>query len=303
MNLKEKFILYLKVERNYSENTIVSYKSDLEQFENFLKAHDSELNFENADRNSIRHFLGNLTESGLKGKTVSRKISTLKSFYKFLQIRKVVKKNPTILIINPKIEKNLPKVFTSNEIEKLIELPTQQVFETDKEIFIALRDRLIFEIFYGTGMRVSELINLKVSSFRFGKETVKIFGKGSKDRIVPYGKKVDEILRHFLEFRMSFLLCEAEFIFTNPKGKQISRQKVAQILKKYLSKITEREGISPHTFRHTFATHLLDAGADIKYIREFLGHESLSSTQIYTHTSIEKLKQTYKLAHPRAGKR
>lgn len=303
MNLKEKFILYLKAERNYSENTITSYKRDLEQFEDFLKNYDSELDFENADRNSIRHFLGSLSENGLKGKSVSRKLSTLKSFYKFLQIRKIIEKNPTSLIGNPKIEKKLPKVLTSKEIERLIELPNSQECESEEENFIALRDKLIFEIFYGTGMRVSELINLKVSSFNFGNETVKIFGKGSKDRIVPYGKKVDEILNQFLEFRIVFLPKESEFIFTNPKGKQISRQKVSQILKKYLSKITEREGISPHTLRHTFATHMLDAGADIKYIRELLGHESLSSTQIYTHTSIEELKQTYKLAHPRAGKR
>jgi tyrosine recombinase XerC len=281
----EKFMRYLEIERNYSPHTILNYKLDLCEFKVFLK----DAIIENTDYLLIRKYLAALKEKTLKSKTVARKLSSLRSFFKFLTREGYIKTNPLLSVSSPKLEKYLPSFLTEDEVSRLIEssFPNNEMGK---------RDRSILETFYSTGIRIGELVGLNIEDTDFISGIVKVRGKGKKERMVPIGEKAIQALRAYLDSRKN----QSSAIFLNLKGSRITDRGVRNIVKKYLVIAGIREGISAHTLRHSFATHLLNRGADLRSVQELLGHASLSTTQIYTHLTTDKLKSVYDKAHPRA---
>ncbi len=287
---KLKFISYLSSERRLSQNTIVSYSNDLDQFHCFLNEHFnitsqiSEVSF-----HIIRSWVANLFENGVQPRSINRKISTLKTFFKYLEREELVEVNPMLKIVGPKTSKGLPLFVKENEIKLLLE---EVVFESG---FIGKRDKLIIEIFYLTGMRLTELINIKITDIDFHNKSIKVIGKRNKERIIPLSNSIINSIQLFIsEFDLK------DFLITNSKGNKVYSKLVYRVVRKYLSKITSINKKSPHILRHTFATHMLNNGADINAIKDLLGHSNLNATQVYTHNTVEKLKSIYKQAHPRA---
>jgi tyrosine recombinase XerC len=281
----EKFIRYLEIEKNYSKHTLLNYKLDLEDLGRFLK--DSKI--EDVDYLTLRKYLVHLKERNLKQKTVSRKISCLRSFFRFLCREGYLKENPIVSLSSPKSEKYLPLFLTEDEITKLIEAPS-----TEDER--GLRDRAILETFYSTGIRISELVGLNISDIDFIAAVIKVSGKGKKERLLPIGDKALSAIRAYIDKRKS----KEDSLFLNKNGRRITDRGVRDVVKKYIRIASLRSGISPHTLRHSFATHLLNRGADLRSVQELLGHANISTTQIYTHLTTEKLKSVYDKAHPRA---
>jgi integrase/recombinase XerC len=287
---QQKFINYLSTERRLSQNTIISYSNDLDQFHCFLNEHFnitsqiSEVSF-----HIVRSWVANLFENGVQPRSINRKISTLKTFFKYLEREELIDANPMLKVVGPKASKNLPLFVKENEIKLLLEEVT---FD---EGFIGKRDKLIIEIFYLTGMRLTELINIKLTDLDFHNKSIKVIGKRNKERIIPLS---DSILTSIQSFIYEFDL--KEFLITNSKGNKVYSKLVYRVVRKYLSKITSINKKSPHILRHTFATHMLNNGADINAIKDLLGHSNLNATQVYTHNTVEKLKSIYKQAHPRA---
>ena len=287
---QQKFINYLSSERRLSQNTIISYSNDLDQFHCFLNEHFnitsqiSEVSF-----HIVRSWVANLFENGVQPRSINRKISTLKSFFKYLEREELIDANPMLKVVGPKASKNLPLFVKENEIKLLLEEVT---FDSG---FIGKRDKLIIEIFYLTGMRLTELINIKLTDLDFHNKSIKVIGKRNKERIIPLS---DSILTSIQSFIYEFDL--KEFLITNSKGNKVYSKLVYRVVRKYLSKITSINKKSPHILRHTFATHMLNNGADINAIKDLLGHSNLNATQVYTHNTVEKLKSIYKQAHPRA---
>jgi integrase/recombinase XerC len=300
MELIKKFLIYLETEKNLSNNTIEAYETDLIQFHNFLVSVFENKNYSIADvdRRIIRDYLGNLLLNSFKKKSISRKIAAIRSFFKYLTKKKYLPKNPAMNIILPKIEKSLPVVYDVKSMNKMMELP-------DTGDLHGIRDLAILELFYGTGIRESELINLDLPDVDIFNGLVKVMGKGSKERIVPLGGKAGEALQKYLRVRNDLFSGNTDnddkksFFLTN-KGKRFYRRGIYNIVRSYIKRATESEKQSPHVLRHSFATHLLDNGADINAVKEMLGHSSLSTTQIYTHVSVEHLKKVYEQAHPKA---
>ncbi len=306
----DEFIEYLKLNRNYSSHTIISYKTDLSQFAEYIVKSDPDkeqistyesgnksVDFSKIELNFLKSYIAELSDpySGKKRysrKSVSRKISVLKSFYKYLVKKKYISKNISAYILFPKTAKKLPSFLSKKEMENLL----SQKYISE----ISILDKAIIELFYSTGLRLSELINLKIQNVYFGNRTLKVLGKGSKERIVPFGKKAEEALMNYIKIRDICSTENTDFFFVNNSGKKLYPMQVNRLIKKNLSIVTDIKKKSPHVLRHTFATHLLDNGADIRAVKDLLGHESLSTTQIYTHLSPEKLKKVYKQAHPRA---
>lgn len=304
------FIEYLKLNRNYSPHTIISYKTDLSQFAEYIAKSDlgkeqistyesgnKSVDFTKIELNFLKSYIAELSDpySGKKRysrKSVSRKISVLKSFYKYLVKKKYISKNTSAYILFPKTAKKLPSFLSKKEMENLL----SQKYISE----ISILDKAIIELFYSTGLRLSELINLKIQNVYFGNRTLKVLGKGSKERIVPFGKKAETALLNYIKIRDICITENTDFFFVNNSGKKLYPMQVNRLIKKNLSIVTDMKKKSPHVLRHTFATHLLDNGADIRAVKDLLGHESLSTTQIYTHLSPEKLKKVYKQAHPRA---
>jgi len=282
----DKFIRYLEIEKNYSAHTILNYSLDLKEFKDFLK----DIPIEKVDHLVLRKYLAELKQKNLKNRTVNRKLSCLRSFFKFLFREGYIKSNPTKLISGPKQEKNLPSFLTEEEVLKLLEnIPLK-----DEHNF---RDKAILETFYSTGMRISELVGLNISDIDFISGTVKVRGKGKKERLLPIGEKAISALKDYLERRKKK---DEEAVFLNRFGKRITGRAVRDIVAKYVKLVSIKTGVSPHTLRHSFATHLLERGADLRSVQELLGHTNISTTQIYTHLTTEKLKQIYNQAHPRA---
>lgn len=290
------FLKYISLERNYSENTTESYTNDLLQFESFLhKTFDKDIIlWERVDKNIIRIFLNDLTELNLSKRSIARKLAVLKSFFKFLTREEIMNRNPAVSIKLPKFEKKLPEFITIDEIKKIVKLPQIRTFE-------GLRDLAILELFYGTGLRLSELINLKTANIQFEEDLLRVKGKGNKIRIIPLGSTAKKIIENYLEFRPQYALKSVENIFVLKSGKKMYPMAVQRIVSKYLDQVTHVKQKSPHLFRHTYATHLLNAGASIRVVKDLLGHESLSTTQVYTHLSIDYLQKIYKKAHPGAS--
>ncbi len=283
----EKFIRYLEIEKNYSKYTITNYRLDLEGFKKFL----GDVALEKIDYLVLRKYLATLKEKNLKSRTVGRHLSTLRSFFKFLIREGYLKNNPIASLSSPKQEKPLPLFLTEEEVTKLIEA----VKLNNERDF---RDRAIIETFYSTGIRVSELVGLNIEDVDFIGGVVKVLGKGKKERIAPIGEIALSAIRAYLERRKKQQ--EAEALFLNKSGKRITDRGVRNIIDKYIRIASIKQGVSPHTLRHSFATHLLNRGADLRSVQELLGHVNLSTTQIYTHLTTEKLKSVYDKAHPRA---
>ncbi|MEW5798785.1 MAG: tyrosine recombinase XerC [Bacteroidota bacterium] len=292
------YLSYIERERNYSSHTITSYANDLTQYCSFLQNEYPELvqAHGTVDMSVIRAFLGMLLENGVAKKSVVRKLSSLRSFYKFLVRKKIVASNPTLNIVTPKVEKKLPQFVDKESMERVLSLP-------DNTTVHGARDSAILELFYGSGIRLSELIGLKVSDINMYDRTLKVTGKGNKQRIVPCTKKAENAIKNYLTIRKEMhphIYNGSTILFTDDKGNALSPHRVYAIVNSYLREVAEVRQKSPHVLRHSFATHLLDNGADILAVKELLGHERLSTTQIYTHVTVERLKKVYQQAHPKA---
>ena len=284
--LIEEFIDYLDVEKNYSYYTCVNYRDDLLKYKEYL---DKELiSIKNADYGVIRGFIAYLYDKKEGAKTITRNISALRSFYKYLVRNNKIKDNPMLLISNPKQPKTLPHYLTNDEIEELLKV-------TDKDTLYDIRDNLIIELLYSTGIRVGELVNIKVKDINMFDESIKVFGKGSKERIVYFGKPCKEKIKKYLNIRNS----NNEYLLINKRGSKLSDRGVRKIFEDIIRLNHLDISFSPHTLRHTFATHMLDDGADVRTVQELLGHSSVETTGIYTHVSNEHLRKVYLNSHPR----
>ncbi|MCM8779680.1 MAG: tyrosine recombinase XerC [Candidatus Omnitrophica bacterium] len=281
----ERFLRYLEIEKNASSHTLLNYGLDLKDFQSFLGGAD----LEKVDYLLLRKYMANLKEKNMRSKTVSRKLSCLRSFFRFLCREGYLKNNPVLTLMSPKREKHLPIFLSEEEIARLIEAPVE-----DDEL--GLRDRAIFETLYSTGMRVSELVNLDIANIDFISGVVKVMGKGKKERLIPIGDKAIDAIRRYLDKRSR----QVDALFLNKNHKRITDRGVRDILSRYIKNLSLKKGISPHKFRHSFATHLLNRGADLRSVQELLGHANISTTQIYTHLTTERLKNVYDKAHPRA---
>tara|TARA_B100002052_G_scaffold27659_3_gene21426 strand:+ start:13761 stop:14630 length:870 start_codon:yes stop_codon:yes gene_type:complete len=286
---KGKFINYLSSEKRFSIHTITSYTNDISQFLLFLSKeyaidnNPSEVNFQ-----IIRAWIANLLEKGVLPRSVNRKISTLRTYFKFLIREGVVNESPMSRIVSPKSKKRLPVFVEESQIQSLL---NEVEFDSG---FIGQRDKLIIEFFYVTGIRLSELINIRISDISFEHKIVKVMGKRNKERLIPLSSKILEDLKYFIkQYNLE------NYLFTNLNGKRVYNKLVYRIVNKYIAKISSINKKSPHILRHTFATHMLNNGADINAIKELLGHANLSATQVYTHNTIEKLKSVHKQSHPR----
>ena len=284
----DKFIRYLEIEKNYSPNTVINYRIDLEDF----RDHAVGLELEKIDYLALRKYLAILKEKNLSSRTIGRKLSALRSFFRFLAREGYLKNNPIRILSSPKTQKHLPQFMTEEEVARLIESAHAKNVDDER----GLRDRAILETFYSTGLRISELVGLSIQDVDFISGVVKVMGKGRKERIAPIGEAAIKTLRQYLGKRKK----ECEALFLNKSGRRLTSRGVRGIVDKYIRLLGMRQGMSPHTLRHSFATHLLNRGADLRTVQELLGHANLSTTQIYTHMTTEKLKNVYDSAHPRA---
>lgn len=287
----ERFLNYLLIEKKYSNATIMSYQNDLSTFQEFCNENKKK-NLQTISKEDLKEYLSYLKKKYDNDKTVAHHISTLRSFYKFLMIEKYIDKNPVSYLELPKIRKSLPHVLSMEEIDRLLEIPITDAFSA--------RNKAMLELMYAAGLRVSELMNVKASDIDYQMATVRTLGKGSKERIIPLGEYAITALKIYENEYRSTLCIKGprEYLFLNNHGEKMSRVGFFKILKKLAREKNIKTDFSPHTLRHSFATHLLDHGADLRSIQELLGHSSISTTQIYTHVSQEKIKQNYEEFHP-----
>jgi integrase/recombinase XerC len=300
----DRFAEHLKYERNVSAHTIRNYLSDLEQFYNYLCPLDKagkrpDIDIHQIDHITIREYLSGLYREKRKKTSIARKLASLRTFFKYLCREEVIELNPAKLVSSPRLEKKLPKVLPVDDIIRFIETP-------ESDTVLGARDRAILELLYATGMRVAELTALDMVDIDFKNDSVRVFGKGRKERILPFGSKAKQALQAYLRVRGE-LLVEASSeeldpmaFFLNYQGTRITTRSVGRMIDKYLRECAVANNLSPHSLRHSFATHLLSAGADLRAIQELLGHARLSTTQIYTQVSAEKLLEVYDKTHPRA---
>ncbi|MFA5244078.1 MAG: tyrosine-type recombinase/integrase [Pedobacter sp.] len=290
----DRFIRFLQFEKRFSPNTVTAYKKDLEQFSSFLLTGGNHL--QNIDHQHVRGWMVELMEHGADPKTINRKISSLRSFYKFLQREDLIQFNPMVQVKGPKTPKRLPVIITEQKMDYLLD--SSNIFSDD---FSGYRDRLIIELLYGTGMRLSELVGLKEENFNSYEQYIKVLGKRNKERIIPLNSSLAKSIENYINLKITqkFDTRSSVLIVTN-EGRDVYPKFVYRIVKSVLSMVSTHKKRSPHILRHSFATALLDHGADLNAIKELLGHSSLAATQVYTHNSIEKLKLIYKQAHPKA---
>lgn len=295
MKLFDSFLSYLKAEKRYSPHTITAYKGDLEQFFAFLDVQYELKNVLHVKHIHVRSWIVHMMENEVKSRSINRKISTLKSFFNFLKRRGKIRKNPMSKVISPKIPSRLP-VFIPEKI--LIHSLKDDFLIED---FSLRRDLLVLELLYQTGMRRSELIELRTQDIDQKKQRIKVLGKGAKERLIPVGNALIGKIEKYMDFRSLEFEDPSEFLLLTNKGKKMYPKFVYLIVHKYLSGISTMEKRSPHVLRHSFATHLASNGAELNAIKELLGHANLSATQIYTHNSIEKLKRIYRNSHPKGN--
>lgn len=281
------FIKYIEYEKRYSKETTKNYERDLQLFDSFLENN----NIKDVDSSVIRNYLKFLYEKGYSSKTISRNLSSLRSFYKYEINNGNTKINPCALISNPKLDKKLPNFLSYTEIEDIISLAS-------KDEKNGVRNSLIIELLYSTGVRVSEIVNIKIKDINLSTREIVIFGKGSKERIVLFGDLLKKLIIEYLDIRNS----DSEYLIINKYGKKMSTKSIEDIIKKVVKLDGIKNKVTPHTIRHTFATHMLNEGADLKVVQELLGHENLETTEIYTHVSNERLRKVYLSSHPRAKK-
>jgi integrase/recombinase XerD len=291
--LVETFLSYLTVERGLARNTIDSYRKDLLCYWDYLHLRRIE-SLSKTDKEVITDFMSSQKDKGLSSNSIARRLAAIKSFYRFLVRERILKSDPTNLMETPKLWKKIPETLSVEEVEKLIMQP-------DVRNRTGIRDRAILDILYSTGMRVSEAVGLKLDSVNFDIGFVRCIGKGNKERIVPLGKQARLILKKYLEVaRPEFLKKKtSDSLFLNRSGGKISRQSLWKIIKKYARTARIKKPICPHILRHSFATHLLEGGADLRSVQEMLGHSDISTTQIYTHINKDRLRAIHKMFHPR----
>ncbi len=286
--LVEEFLRYLLIDKGYSNNTISSYKEDLEKFLEFNK--NKKIN--EINNSDLKEYVKYLNKENLNEKSISRNISCLKSFYKFLVIEKYINNNPSDSVAMPKLKRNLPKILTEEEVLLLLDINLSDAF--------SYRNKAMLELMYATGLRVSELVNLRLQDIDLNEDIVRTFGKGSKERVIPFGDYACEYLEKYIyEYRGLMLKGKpSEYLFLNNHGNKMTRQGLFKIIKKIAKEKGINKDLSPHTLRHSFASHLLKYGADLRTIQELLGHSDISTTQIYTHITNEQLKKNYEDFHP-----
>ena len=298
------FLKHLKYERNLSEHTLRNYESDLVQFYDYVAPPNSdgerrEVNLHSIDNLTIREYMATLYEKKKKKSSIHRKVATLRTFFRFMCREGVLENNPAMLVTSPRVERTLPTHLNIQDMIRFIETP-------ETETVLGKRDRAILELLYASGVRVSELVGLNLTDIDFTRMSLRVKGKGRKERIVPFGKHAKAALEIYLGVRGE-LLVEADpddrdplAVFMNYQGTRITTRSVGRMIDKYVKQCADLHHISPHSLRHSFATHLLDAGADLRTIQELLGHARLTTTQNYTHVSTDKLMEVYDKAHPKA---
>lgn len=290
----DSFLSYLKTERGYSQQTLTSYGYSLRTFEAFYQRLDEELTWKDIDTDIIRRWVVSLLGEGKSARSAHLRLSALRSFYRYLLLTGKTDRDPAHLVRNPKAEKKLPVYVKQSEMENLFSL---NLFGDD---FAGQRDKLIMLTFYSTGIRLSELIGLNVSDVSLQAAEIKVTGKRNKQRIIPFGLELENELQRYIAQRSEYAADRQGALFVNEKGARLTREKVRAIVGTYLSKVTTQKKKSPHVLRHTFATVMLNNGADLEAVKELLGHESLATTEVYTHVTFAELKREYENAHPRA---
>lgn len=294
--LTDSFLKYLRYERNYSSCTLDAYRRDLDQFEAYLRNESVFFDPKGIDADIVRGWLVSLMENGASTTSANRKLSTLKSFFRYLQKMGEVDANPLRLVTGPKNKKPLPVFVRDSEMEELLQ---EENFEKDLQ---GSRTRLILEMLYVTGMRRAELIGLRLSDVDFSLMQLKVSGKRNKQRIIPFAESLKMLIEEYLNFRKEICPNGVDWLFVSDKGEQMPVSAVYKVVRERLASVTSLTKRSPHVLRHSFATSMLNNGAELTAVKELLGHESLASTSVYTHTSFEELKKMYK-AHPRALKK
>jgi integrase/recombinase XerC len=308
-HLLENFLNHLQFERHYSSHTLLAYQTDLEQFFDFLYRHFetpslSESMLTQVDVLTVRLWMGELLEQGMQARSIGRKLAAVRSFFRYLVRQRILSVYPLSNIKTPKVAKRLPQFLTEEQTRKLFD---EQLAALDPDSFEGRRDRALLELLYSSGLRLSELIGLNIEDIDMENMLLKVFGKGKKHRIVPFGSFAKDALKKYFEVRKNLLNIhsarrqeDASAVFLTKKAARIYPMLVQRLVKKYLGGVTEMKQKSPHVLRHTFATHLLNHGADLRAVSEMLGHSSLSTTEIYTHISFERLKEVYQRSHPKA---
>jgi integrase/recombinase XerC len=286
------YLEFLDRERNYSAYTIQNYEIDLNSFLQFLRQKRVR-SFQEVDRRVLRSYLGAQIEKGYSQKSIARKVASLRSFFKFLSRRHIIEANPALSLVTPKVERKLPTFLDEEAVKRLLEAP-------DPSSVRGLRDRAILELFYSCGIRLGELVNLNVGDVNFVQNTLKVKGKGNKERIVPVGRKALEAILEYSKKVQATTNKRNTPLFTLDGDRRVYPAAVIRLVKKYIGEVSEVAKKSPHVLRHSFATHLLNRGADLKAVKELLGHESLSTTQVYTHISTDRMKRVYQQSHPKA---
>jgi len=288
------FLKYLEIERGYSAYTLRSYGDDVRQFMLFCGLDPEKADYPSLTHRHVRAWVSNMISQGITPRSANRKLSSLRSFFKFLIREGVVKTNPLSKVVSPKISKRLPEFVPESDMNKL---EPEVLFDNS---FEGQRNLLIISLFYMTGMRLSELVGLKTDSISLASDSIRVIGKGNKERLIPIHPDLKPIINKYNDIRKEVDVNSSQSYFLTTKGEPVYPKLVYRVVKHYLSMITPLQKRSPHVLRHTFATHLLNQGADLNAIKELLGHANLSATQVYTHSTFEKLKRNYNQAHPRA---
>jgi integrase/recombinase XerC len=289
------FINYLKFEKRYSAHTIISYQTDLIDFFNYLDTQFDKPGIKKINHSFVRSWLARLKENKFTAKSINRKISSLRSFFKYLLKNGIIESTPMANVTSPKISKRLPVFVKEEDTRKLVE-----TLNNSTEDWKMLNAKMLITLFYATGMRLSELINLKDKHFDNSRSQIKVLGKGNKERIIPVNKEVIDIIKDYQQQKDKYFDKKEDALLITEKGKRMYPKYAYLLVNKYLGEVSTLDKKSPHVLRHTFATHLMNNGADLNAVKELLGHSSLAATQVYTHTTIEKLKDIHKKAHPRA---
>jgi len=293
----EKFLQYIKYEKGYSSHTFVSYQTDLIQFRDFVESKSIAFEPDKIDSSLIREWIVSLMEDAVSASSVNRKLSSLKSFYRFLKQHSLVSHNPLKKITAPKNKKQLPVFLKEDEMENLLDDGYDHLFEND---FEGTRDKLMIEMFYTLGIRLSELINIKDTDIDLGRETIMITGKRNKQRLLPFGDRFKNAVSEYLKMRNEVIPDRTGNFFIRESGEKLYPMLVYRVVNKYITMVSSLSKRSPHVLRHTFATAMLNNGAELSAVKELLGHSSLAATEVYTHTTFEQLQKIYKQAHPRA---
>lgn len=291
----KKFLSYLRYERNRSELTVRNYDKSLREFESYFKLRDSQLSWETIDSDVIRDWMESLMDKGAMASTVNNCLSAVRSFYRYALAYGIVEVDPSHYVKGPKLKKPLPKFIREKDMDRLMDQDNMWG-DSVKD----MRARTIILTLYSTGIRLAELIGLDVNDVDFVNMQLKVTGKRDKQRVVPFGKELCETLQQYLQVRETLPLRDTEALFVNDKGLRVSRGQVENIVRNNLSKVTTQQKRSPHVLRHSFATAMLNNGAELESVRKLLGHESIATTEIYTHATFEQLKSVYEKAHPRA---